>query len=49
MIDLDENYRIYVPPPPSSGILVAFIMKIMRGIIISIPRQLKHFYLKNDL
>jgi gamma-glutamyltranspeptidase/glutathione hydrolase/leukotriene-C4 hydrolase len=28
---LDDNYRIYFAPPPSSGILVAFMMKIMRG------------------
>lgn len=32
MIRLDENFRIIIPPPPSSGVLVAFIMKIMRGI-----------------
>ena len=31
IVDLDENYRVYVPPPPSSGILVPFIMKIMKG------------------
>ena len=31
VMNLDENYRIYFAPPPSSGILVAFMMKIMKG------------------
>ena len=32
LIRLDEQYRMYMPPPPSSGILVAFIMKLMKGL-----------------
>jgi gamma-glutamyltranspeptidase/glutathione hydrolase/leukotriene-C4 hydrolase len=32
MIKLNDNLRIYTPPPPSSGILVAFILKLMSGI-----------------
>ncbi len=31
VIRLDNVHRMYVPPPPSSGILVAFIMKLMKG------------------
>ena len=31
VIKLDNVHRMYVPPPPSSGILVAFIMKLMKG------------------
>lgn len=33
VIKLDENYRAYVPAPPSSGILIPFIMKVMKGIL----------------
>ena len=32
LIRLDEQYRMYMQPPPSSGILVAFIMKLMKGL-----------------
>ena len=35
MINFDVNYSIYVPPPPSSGILVAYIMKLMKGFNVS--------------
>jgi gamma-glutamyltranspeptidase/glutathione hydrolase/leukotriene-C4 hydrolase len=31
VIRLDNDLRVFVPPPPSSGILVPFIMKVMRG------------------
>ncbi len=31
-VALDENYRILSIPPPSSGVLIGFIMRIMRGI-----------------
>jgi gamma-glutamyltranspeptidase len=34
VIKLDNVHRMYVPPPPSSGILVAFIMKLMKGKIV---------------
>lgn len=30
-VDLDDNHVAYVHPIPSSGILVPFIMRIMRG------------------
>jgi gamma-glutamyltranspeptidase len=31
MIRLDEHYRLYTVPPPSSGVLVSSIMRIMKG------------------
>lgn len=31
-VALDENFRILSIPPPSSGVLIGFIMRIMRGI-----------------
>ena len=31
IIQLDENYRMYSPPPPSSSILVGYILRLMRG------------------
>ena len=32
-VALDTNFRILSVPPPSSGVLIGFIMRIMRGII----------------
>ena len=31
VIKLDDHYRIYSFPSPSSGLLIPFIMKIMKG------------------
>lgn len=31
MVRLDDEYRAYITPPPSSGILVAVLMKLMKG------------------
>ena len=28
-----QNYRIYVPPPPSSGVVFAFIFNIMANFL----------------
>lgn len=33
MVRLDDNLRVYAPPPPSSGILVPTIMRIMKSIM----------------
>ena len=33
VLKLDENYRIHLMPPPSSGILLLYAMKLMRGSI----------------
>ena len=33
MVRLDDNLRVYAPPPPSSGILVPTIMRIMKSMI----------------
>jgi gamma-glutamyltranspeptidase/glutathione hydrolase/leukotriene-C4 hydrolase len=44
VIRLDDNYRIYAPPPPSSAILVAFILKLMRNF-----SMLKNFHLFEDV
>ena len=30
-ISLNKNYRVYVPPPPSNGVLIPFILKLMQG------------------
>lgn len=32
MVRLDDEYRAYITPPPSSGVLVAVLMKLMKGI-----------------
>jgi gamma-glutamyltranspeptidase/glutathione hydrolase/leukotriene-C4 hydrolase len=31
MMRLDDNFRIYAPPPPSASVLVGYILKIMKG------------------
>lgn len=31
VVRVDENLRIYVPPPPSSGILVPTVIRIMKS------------------
>jgi gamma-glutamyltranspeptidase len=31
-VKIDDEYRILLPPPPSSGLVVSYILKIMRGI-----------------
>ena len=28
---LKDGYKIYTPPPPSSGLMVSFIMNVMKG------------------
>lgn len=33
VVKLDDNLRVYAPPPPSSGILVPTIMRIMKSIM----------------
>jgi len=32
MVDIDDNYTLYTLSVPSSGVLVPFIMKIMKGL-----------------
>ena len=34
MVRIDENLRAYVPPPPSSGVLIPAVLRIIRGIFI---------------
>jgi gamma-glutamyltranspeptidase len=31
MVRLDDEYRAYITPPPSSGVLLAVLMKLMKG------------------
>jgi gamma-glutamyltranspeptidase len=31
IVNIDAEHRLYTLPPPSSGVLVAFIMRVMRG------------------
>ncbi len=31
-VQLDENYKIFTPPLPSSGMIIILIMKIMKGL-----------------
>jgi gamma-glutamyltranspeptidase len=33
MVRLDDNLRVYAPPPPSSGIFLPTIMRIMKSIL----------------
>jgi gamma-glutamyltranspeptidase/glutathione hydrolase/leukotriene-C4 hydrolase len=30
-VQLDDEYKMFVPPPPSSAILVAYVLQVMRG------------------
>ncbi|RNA12997.1 gamma-glutamyltranspeptidase 1-like [Brachionus plicatilis] len=39
-VPLDENLRIYTPPPPSSGILVPFIIRLMKRFDLSIESSM---------
>lgn len=36
VVRLDNNLRVYTVPPPSSGILVPYILKIMRGFYLNL-------------
>lgn len=36
-VNIDSDHRLFTQPPPSSGVLIPFIMRIMRGFVI--PRD----------
>jgi gamma-glutamyltranspeptidase/glutathione hydrolase/leukotriene-C4 hydrolase len=33
VVSLDENYRVYANAPPSSGLLIAFVLKLVRNYV----------------
>ncbi len=33
-LNIDSEYRLYTQPPPSSGVLIPFIMRVMRGFVL---------------
>lgn len=36
IVKLDDKYRLYTVPPPSSGILIPTIMRIMKGLLLAV-------------